>query len=274
MTNLRCSLLAAVGEVRAHEHEPGQLSLRPRGGLERDCVQAADLGEDLLQAPHELERALRPVLLLKRMEVAEARERDHALVDPRVVLHRAGAERVEAGVHAEGPVGQSSEMADDLRLGELGKARRLAAAELLGHLGRWEVVARERAGRRPACDFSKISFTPASTSARRSMSPGRALLGHADEQRVLHSGVVALERVARMDALLPRGADCLLGGTSDAHGKLLERCPVRKHAVEARVDPSHAPRGSCRSPPARAVPAGPATRGAPARRGRGASGWS
>ncbi len=114
--------LAAVGEVRAHEHEPGQLSLRPRGGLERDRVQAADLGEDLLQAPHELERALRPVLLLERMEVAEPRERDHALVDPRVVLHRAGAERVEAGVDPEGAVGQSGEMADDLRLGELREA--------------------------------------------------------------------------------------------------------------------------------------------------------
>ena len=32
-----------------------------------------------------------------------------------------------------------------------------------------------------------------------------------------------------MDALLARRADRLLGGTSDAHCKLLERCPVRKH---------------------------------------------
>ena len=66
--------LAAVGEVGAHEHEPGELALRARRRLERDGVQPAHLGEDLLQPPHELERALGAVLLLVGMEVAEARE--------------------------------------------------------------------------------------------------------------------------------------------------------------------------------------------------------
>ena len=53
-----------------------------------------------------LQRTLRSVLLLQRMEVAEAREPARALVDARVVLHRAGAERVEAGVDAEVAVGK------------------------------------------------------------------------------------------------------------------------------------------------------------------------
>ena len=65
--------LAPVGEVRPHEHEAGQLALRAGRRLERDGVEAGDLGEDLLQAPHELERALRAVLLLERVQVAEAR---------------------------------------------------------------------------------------------------------------------------------------------------------------------------------------------------------
>src|SRR4029450_2036827 len=92
--------LTAFREVRAHEHEPRQLALRPGRGLERDSRQAGDLGEDLLEAPHELEGALRAVLLLERVEIAEAGEVHDSLVDPRVVLHRAGAERGEAGVDA------------------------------------------------------------------------------------------------------------------------------------------------------------------------------
>ena len=126
----RVALLAAVGEVRAHEHEPGQLSLRARRGLQRHGGKSRDLGEDRLQVPHELERALRALVLLVRVEVAEAREPPDALVDARVVLHRAGAERVEAGVDAERAVGERRDVADDLGLGDLGQARRPRAAQL------------------------------------------------------------------------------------------------------------------------------------------------
>ena len=68
-------VLAAVGEVRVHEHEAGQLALRAGGGLERHGVEPGHLGEDLLQPPHQLERALRAVLLLERMQVRETGER-------------------------------------------------------------------------------------------------------------------------------------------------------------------------------------------------------
>ena len=93
--------LAAVLEVRADEHQARQLALRAGRRLQRDRVEARHLGEDLLQAPLELERALRAVLVLQRMEVREAGQRHEPLVDARVVLHRAGAERVEARVDAE-----------------------------------------------------------------------------------------------------------------------------------------------------------------------------
>ena len=52
-----------------------------------------------------------------------------ALVDARVVLHRARAERVEAGVDPEVAVGEVREVAHDLVLGQLGQARRLLARE-------------------------------------------------------------------------------------------------------------------------------------------------
>ncbi len=44
----RVALLAAIGEVRPHEHEPGQLSLRAGRRLQRHGREARDLGEDPL----------------------------------------------------------------------------------------------------------------------------------------------------------------------------------------------------------------------------------
>ena len=120
----RVALLAAVREVRAHEHEAGELSLRARSGLQRHRGKARDLGEDSLQVPHELERALRPVVLLVRMQVAESRQPRDTLVDTWVVLHRAAPEWIEARVDAERAVGQRRDVSDDLGLRHLGKPRR------------------------------------------------------------------------------------------------------------------------------------------------------
>ena len=180
----RVSLLAAIGEVRAHEHEPGELALRPGGRLQRHGRKARHLGEDLLQVPHQLERALRVLVLRMRVQVAEPRERGRALVDARVVLHGARAERVEARVDAEGAVGERREVPHDLRLGELGKARRMCAAQAVRELGDGEVGSRRAPGsatraraledeRRVAPGASRLgahAHTSSSTAASRSTS--------------------------------------------------------------------------------------------------------
>ena len=73
----------------------------PAAGCRLIAGEAGDLAQDPLQLPLELERALRGVVLDERVQVAEARQPDEPLVDARVVLHRAGAERIEAGVDPE-----------------------------------------------------------------------------------------------------------------------------------------------------------------------------
>ena len=65
--------LAPVGEVGAHQHQPRQLALRAGGRLQRHGRQPRHLGQDLLQLPHQLERALRALVLLMRVQVREAR---------------------------------------------------------------------------------------------------------------------------------------------------------------------------------------------------------
>ena len=167
---------AAVLEVRAHEHQARQLPLGAGSRLQRHGRETGDLGEDLLQLPHQLQRALRALVFLVRVQVGEPGQRDHALVDARVVLHRAGAERVEAGVDPEVPIGEIREVADDLVLGQLGQARRLLAREARRHLGYGQAVARH-----PSCPPARLALlvdqlhqphTSASTSASRSTSAG------------------------------------------------------------------------------------------------------
>ena len=129
----------------------------------------------------------------------------------------------------------------ELELGHLGQARRLAAAQLLRHLGRRQaLVARDRrraaAGLRLLVD--QLHARHLGEHVGEPVDLGRRpLLGDGDEQHVVHALVVAAERVARMDAPLARRRDHLAGVPSDADGKLLERCPICKHRLEPRALP-------------------------------------
>ena len=169
-------VLAAVGERGAHQHQARELALRAGRGLQRDGRQARDLGEDLLELPHELERSLRALVLLQRMEVTEAGQGDDPLVDAWVVLHRAAAERVEARVDPEVAVGERGEVAHELVLGHLREPRRTLPSKLWRKRRHWETVRRDatRATPRPRLLVDQLHYatTSASTSARRSTSAG------------------------------------------------------------------------------------------------------
>ena len=169
--------LAALLEVGAHDQQAGQLALAAGRRLEADRVEARDLAQDLLERPLELERALDRVVLGQRMEVAEPGQAHEALVDPRVVFHRAGAERIEARVDPEVARRELGEVAQHLRLGELGEARRRAARERGGNLRHGQVRPRHRepapAGLRLLVDQlhgATALFMGASTSTSRSIS--------------------------------------------------------------------------------------------------------
>src|SRR5512132_349558 len=110
------------------------------------------------------------------MQMRETRDRHEPLVDARVVLHRARAERVEARVDSEVPRRQLREVSEDLRLGELRQTRRLRAAELLRHVDlRQTLVARRLTTAAPWLRLlvdELHAATCSSTSASRSMSVG------------------------------------------------------------------------------------------------------
>ena len=173
------ALLAAVGEVRACQQEPEELPLGARSGLKRDRIEAGDLGESSLEPPHELERALTGVDLLGRVQTPKSRQRGEPLVDARVVLHRARPERIEARVDSERPRRELREVADELRLGQLGQARRRPAPQLARQLAGFEVMTRQR-GRPPArlrFLVEKLHPTPPATPAGERVAPARSWHG-------------------------------------------------------------------------------------------------
>ena len=98
----------------------------------------------------------------------------------------------------------------------------------------------------------------------------RLLLGHGDEQHVVHALVVATERVAGVDPVLARAADDLASRQRSPERDLLERPRVerRVRAAPARARTARA-RGTSRRPPA--GPAARATTASRARRARAAS---
>src|SRR6267143_488045 len=75
---------------------------------------AVDAGLVPCQLVHQLERALGERLGGVRVEAREAGQAGHVLVEPRVVLHRARAERIEMRVHAVVHARETRVVADDV----------------------------------------------------------------------------------------------------------------------------------------------------------------
>ena len=135
---------AAIGVEGAGQQQPRELAVGAGGGLQADVRQATDLAQRLLQQPHQLQRPLGPARVLGGVQAGVAGQRRHTLIQTRVVLHRAGAERVEAAVEVEVAAREPVVVADDLRLGDLRQRRRLPPQQvgrdqirqrLLGHAG-------------------------------------------------------------------------------------------------------------------------------------------
>ena len=126
------ALLAAVLVIGAGQQHARELAVGAGARLQRHVGQPGDLRQRALELPHQLQRALGPRGPLERVQPRVAGHRGDPLVQLRVVLHRARAERVEAGVQVEVALGEPVVVAHDLGLGDLRQARGLAPPEALG----------------------------------------------------------------------------------------------------------------------------------------------
>ena len=109
---------------RARQQDAGELAVRAGRRLQRDRVHAGDLEQAALQQIDDFQNALRQRLGPVRMRLGQAFDARHKLIDARVVLHGAGAQRIHAEVDRVVPGGEPREVADDLDLAQLGQQPR------------------------------------------------------------------------------------------------------------------------------------------------------
>ena len=108
-------------EQRADHQDAGELAVRARGRLQRDRVHAGDFGEHLFERRHHFHDSLRERFGLIRMRPRQPVDARYLLVHARVVLHGAGAERIEAKIDGVVLSGEAREVADGFHLAHLGE---------------------------------------------------------------------------------------------------------------------------------------------------------
>ena len=79
-------------------HQTRQLTVGSGVGLEGEVVQSREGTERLLQEDHQRPGTHHRMLRLQGVQVLELRQGGHLLVDLRIVLHRTGAEGIEARI--------------------------------------------------------------------------------------------------------------------------------------------------------------------------------
>ena len=127
MSTVRRVSARRAPQRRRDRHQAAQLAMRAGLGRERHRAHIGEVEQPARQLLHQRERALHRRLRLQRMNIGEAFEPRHFLVEPRIMLHRAGAERIEPRIDRIILARQPHIMANSLRLREARQAdRRLA----------------------------------------------------------------------------------------------------------------------------------------------------
>ena len=142
--------VAALLQQGADQQNAGELAVGAGGRLERHGVHAGDLRKRRLDARHYLHATLREGFRLIRMRPRQTFGACHQFVDPRVVLHGAGAQRVHAVIDGVIPGGEAREVPDGLHFADFGEAFNFPAdvvgAERFGRVHRRNIEVRKLIG--------------------------------------------------------------------------------------------------------------------------------
>ena len=105
-------------KIGAHQQDAGEFAVGSGGRLQSDGIHAGDFDELIGERLHDAQCALRDLLGLIGMGAGDSIEAGDDLIDPRIVLHGAGAERVHAVIDRVIPGGEAGEVADDFDLAD------------------------------------------------------------------------------------------------------------------------------------------------------------
>src|ERR1051326_275100 len=120
-------------EKRPDHHDARHLAMCAGGRLQRNTGQAGDLRETLLQLVNHLQRALNVGFIRQRMKVSKARDARDALVQTRVVFHRARTERIHPDIDRVVPSRHANEVTHDVDFADFRHAGEIVVTlELFG----------------------------------------------------------------------------------------------------------------------------------------------
>ena len=107
---------ATLFEVFLGDEQCAELGVRTGRRIERERRHAEERAQRAFQLVHHLQRALRELVGRKGVQPSELGPRRDCIVDARIVLHRARAQRIEAEVDAESALRKARVMAHDVEL--------------------------------------------------------------------------------------------------------------------------------------------------------------
>ena len=225
--------------VRGADHEGArELAVRAGRRLERDAREPGEHLQRLLEPEEELEIALREVLGGVGVRVVEAGEARDLLVEPRVVLHRARAERVERRVDREVQLREAREVPHDVDFGgfhlPLDDRAVLFSVER-GRIGLGHVERREEDADAPrAGGVEERAEAPppveAGVGAHEGLRGGEgAVIAHQKDLRVSRRASSPLRGVRSVTATRRRSRYVVAAGSSRAYGT-----PARIFRASAR----------------------------------------
>ena len=161
--------IAPAGVILLDEQHAGKLPVGAGGGLEGHALHAGDLAEIFRRGVQHLPAAGGVLLPGQGMDAGEARQGGHVLIDAGIVLHGAGAQGVEAAVHAVDPVVELGIVPGQIHLAEFRQRRGGLAAESLGQLNLFHVAFRQQVAVPAGNALFKNQLHFASTSLTRAM---------------------------------------------------------------------------------------------------------
>ncbi len=157
--------VAPRSQQRPYQQNPRQFPVRAGRGLQRDRVHPGDFFEHRFERGHDLHGALAERLGLIGMRPRQPFDTRRLLVDARVVLHRAGAQRVKPQIDGVIPRREPREVPDGLHFAHFRKILDAGAN-------------RGRAQRRGSIHFRNIQFRelPAAFAGRAELEQQRLVL--------------------------------------------------------------------------------------------------
>ena len=116
--------------VAADQQQAGVLAVGAGCRLHGHAGHAGDFTQQLFGAEQHLQRALGGLGRLQRMQLGKSRQRGQGLIDPGIVFHGAGTQRIKSVIDAVGLLGKLGIMPVQIHLGQFRQARRLGTQHI------------------------------------------------------------------------------------------------------------------------------------------------